>query len=349
MKSFHCGALLFAVLALMGCTSPASSGSQGEVTISIGPAESRSGLIDVTTAALRADLYDVILYNATHTYRALVTTSSTAAVLTNVVPGTYAVLVLAGKTNGATLVGGAPAAILLGSGDVPYKTNFATVPLVGTVANATTPTDGRGVVVAGGGNTAISVTLQNLVYTVTGTNTTGMGPLVAGVGSSFTVNANLSVFSNRTSASNASGYGPIDLQFYSSSVNYFGYTGAATFASSEMVGPSSLRGWGSYTLASTFNAPAVAGTSTYTLNVGNATSPGIGKFLFYNELSGSTTQFNLIPSQSGTPTNWFAPSDNLTVAMPAIKDVSNVAVPGSTIVNFSAPGAAVTIGWGTGR
>lgn len=344
-------ALAFALI-LTGCQGPVANdgpvpaGAKNSVTIKINPKVSRSGLIDVSTASLRSDVYDIILYNASNTYRTVVSSAGTAATLTNVIPATYGVLVMAGKSNGATSILGAPAAVVLGTGDIPYLPSGPV--LTGVAAEL----DGRGVTVAPTGNTAISVTLQNIVYSIASTGT-GSNPYTVGIGNAFDVEFSYDLFFNSNSATNAVANSVAPPVGYANlgAANQLTVTGAApTFVSTTVTGLASTGTLHPLKIKGSFTAPATSGTSTFSLNTGGMVNGGsayTGMVLFHTAAN-SLVFFNTLQTQSGTPYNWYLPSDALTVAMPAIKDVNNVAVPGAATVNFSAPGAEVTVGWGAG-
>jgi hypothetical protein len=369
-KLFRTGILVagvFAVLALAGCAGPVAlaggttlpPSTTNTVTVAINPSTARSGLISVGTASARADVYDVILYNASNVYRIVVSSNATAALMTNIVPSTYGVLVLAGKSNGAAQFYGKSAAVVLGSGDIPYLPAGHNPATVTGVASAL---DGRGVVVAATGNTAVSVTLQNLVYSISssvmGAASSTANPFTAGVTNSFTVTHSYDLFLNLTSATNANSL-ESPLEYINlGSLPHTKVTGATpTYITTSVTGNAIAATFHPLAITTTFTAPATSGTSVISLDTAGVASgqpgrDGIGEVRFYNSVlnSGGAVSFSTLTPQSGTAYNWYLPSDSLTVAMPAITDsVTNAAVPGSVTVNFSAPGVATTIGWGAGR
>jgi hypothetical protein len=350
-----------ALVALAACANPVGTtvaaggvpaGAKNAVTIQINGGTGRSGLVSVGTASLRADVYDILLYNATKTYRAVVSGSSGSAVLTDLVPGTYGLLVLAGKSNGATTYWGQPAALVLGSGDIPYLTN-------GTLAGAPAGLTGTGVVVPASGNTVANVSIQNIVYSITATGTTGSNPYSVPLNSAFTVTYTWDLFLNQTTYGSLAG-APISFSFAASSLtgstyNLFDITGGASFVSTDFPSVSILgtsRGIHPVSITGNFVSPGSGGTSQ--ISFGSAWTGGfakVGEVMFYNPLdsSASPVDFSSIPTQSGLAYDWYVPSSSyLTTAMAGITDSNGAPVPGAATVNFSGPSATVTVGWGSG-
>ena len=350
-----------ALVALVACSNPVTSGvtsggvpagAKNAVTIQINGGTGRSGLVSVGTASLRADVYDILLYNATQTYRTVVSGSSGSAVLTDLVPGTYGLLVLAGKSNGSTTYWGQPAALVLGSGDIPYLAS-------GSLSGAPAGLTGGGVVVASSGNTVASVSIQNIVYSITATGTTGSNPFSAPLSSAFSVTYSWDLFLNQTTYGSLAG-APIAFSYaaYSltgSTYNLFNITGGASFASADypsVLASGTARGIHPFSITGHFTSPGSGGTSQ--ISFGTSPSGGyskVGEILFLNPLvsNPNALDFSSIPTQSGPAYDWYVPSSSyLTTAMAAITDSSNVAVPGAATVNFSGPSATVTVGWGSG-
>jgi hypothetical protein len=339
---------------LAGCAGPLQvNGSSGQATnavqITIGSPASRSGLISVTTAQAQSDTYEVLLYNAAHLYRTILNTNS--GTLTNITPGTYAVLVLAGKSNG-TKINGQNATLLLGTGDIPYTPGH-------TIAGAPDGYTGTGVTIAATGITNVSLNLENVIFSVSST-ALGSNPYSIGINSVFSVTFSYDLFLNQfqstlDSGSTPAGHiwneGPIGYCNLGS-VNFFSTSGAALGGSPTY----SLQSPDNHTLNYTgnFTAGATSGTSVIALDAGgvnNAVSAQIGRLTFVNVVgflstgaTGGTYYSQLTPApQSGTATDWYLPSPSLATAY------ASVGVAGAATVNFSAPGAGMTIGWGAGR
>ncbi|HTH14232.1 MAG TPA: hypothetical protein VMB23_07535 [Spirochaetia bacterium] len=303
---------LWGVLLLAGCANPvvSSLGSvpgTGSISVQFPSGAGRSGLINVTKASTFSNFYEVIAYNASNLYFINSNTSNKAnsggGTLANMSPGTYTLVALAGLATGDTIT---PA-----MANITFQGNASSAPNVVLLGSASA----TGVTVTAGTTTNQALTLTNVLYNITGTQTVP-------------VNSSYSVTISGDTGS------PM-LVPLSSFVE--GYQGSA---------PNSLS-------SVTFDAQAWTITANYTAgsSAGSNTVSFTNRSMPVAILDPATTGYALgnakyLPAVTGTYWN-ICPVDSLPGYVSGGYDTS--IAPGSALVNFSTGGIASTLTWGVGR